>query len=102
MRQNVSAKADKKIRKKVKPKRKSAEMNGENTTDTKTEKKFVYEIVNMSERPYLNGKHATIVNVLSENQYRISLVNNGSQHVLNKSNLLQITEKHKREKPIDV
>eukprot|EP01083_Nonionella_stella_P203441 742329_1 len=47
----------------------------------------IYEIIYMSERPHLNGKHCKVMLVLDDDNYRVSLLGNSSEHVVAKDNL---------------
>ena len=88
-----------------KRKRKSINISGSKCDDDEKEEdvtKFLYEIYGMDERPFLNGKHCKIISIENNNEYRVSLINNGSQQIISKNNLSQITAKHKRKKPINI
>ena len=47
----------------------------------------IYEIIDMDERPHLNGKHCKVMLILDDENYRVALLGNSSEHVVEKHNL---------------
>eukprot|EP00485_Elphidium_margaritaceum_P001722 CAMPEP_0202692710 /NCGR_PEP_ID=MMETSP1385-20130828/7023_1 /ASSEMBLY_ACC=CAM_ASM_000861 /TAXON_ID=933848 /ORGANISM="Elphidium margaritaceum" /LENGTH=572 /DNA_ID=CAMNT_0049348291 /DNA_START=18 /DNA_END=1736 /DNA_ORIENTATION=- len=47
----------------------------------------IYQIIEMAERPHLNGKYCKVMLVLDDENYRVVLLNNSSEHVVTKHNL---------------
>eukprot|EP01084_Bolivina_argentea_P181569 313570_1 len=64
--------------------------------------KYIYKIINMNDRPFLNGKHCKIICNENNNKYRIKLLNNASEQIISKKNLERIRKKHKRHKAIHI
>ena len=48
----------------------------------------IYEITQMEERPHLNGKHCKVMLVLDDENYRVALLGNASEHVVSAQNLI--------------
>ena len=47
----------------------------------------IYEIIDMDERPHLNGKHCKVMLILDDDNYRVALLGNSSEHVVTKQNI---------------
>lgn len=47
----------------------------------------IYQIIDMQERPHLNGKYCKVLLILDDENYRIQLLGNGSEFVVDACNL---------------